>query len=338
MLYYTVALQLSDTVADPVFDSLTELPLIPLETTMSFHSALIPAFRRTDGVVLFTVKNDPESEVVLRIAEHLNMAVCVSDQRHGASLDNEPNVLERLERSGCHEVWTLEIPGTVMEQAIIEAGYLLRIIDHHEYPKLGLSRMHGRDENPLPSALHQFMELAKVDDVMLRVMGFDPALVHGIGIMDSRLIQGLREEGYTKAMILATLNFRDHILEGTRKDNAWIKNEGRKAWQGRLEGDGYIVVNASGGVASEVLLEAYFDGDRDTEAFVFIDPRSMVHSVRHISPDVVTHLQNTFSQSNTFVFGTAPRLCFGVDNSKRGPNVSGEALLAAFKEKYRAAA
>lgn len=305
---------------------------------MPIHPALIPAARRIDGVVLFTVKNDPESEVVLRIAEHLNMAVCVSDQRHGASLDNEPYVLERLERSGCHEVWTLEIPGTSMEQAIIEAGYLLRIIDHHEYPKLGLNRMYDRDENPLPSALHQFMELAKVDDVMLRVMGFDPALVHGIGIMDSRLIQGLREEGYTKSMILATMNFRDHILEATRKDNTWIKNEARKAWQGRLEGDGYIVVNASGGVASEVLIEAYFDGERDTEVFVFVDPRGIVHSVRHVRPDVVTHLQSAFSKSHTFVFGTAPRLCFGIDSSKKGPNVSGEALLMAFKEKYRIAA
>ena len=73
-----------------------------------------------------------------------------SSQPHGARLEREPRILERVKDYGASTVIVVEMPGPETEEAIRAMGKHLVVIDHHNYTDL--ERAHAPDGSTLPSS------------------------------------------------------------------------------------------------------------------------------------------------------------------------------------------
>ncbi len=200
---------------------------------------------KLDSIVLIVPPNDAEAILISQIAEKLKLPTILSKQTHGASLDQGHDYFRQIKKGGYKTVVVVEMPGPKTEKRLKALGVDLHIIDHHHYT--GLDRAHHpKTKRLLPSSLEQFLKFFRITEAKLRVLGFDPKLVAGIGVMDRGFIWALKEEGWSKKEIDQVLAFHDGLLSHIHNP----KTEARKqavavqAWKRRKKWNGYLVVES----------------------------------------------------------------------------------------------
>jgi hypothetical protein len=187
--------------------------------------------------------NDPEAVQIWLTAKAMGLPIVRSGQAHGASLDKEKRLLEKLAKEGAERVVVVEMPGPAMEEKLRNAGYELVLIDHHEYAGLDRAR-HPKTGRMLPSSLEQFVKLFKLTDAKLAALGFDPKLVRGIGIMDRGFVWELREEGWSWKDIGKLIGYQESLMAHVRNraHEEQKMNVVRKIWEGRKPWNGFFIV------------------------------------------------------------------------------------------------
>ncbi|MFA5945608.1 MAG: hypothetical protein WC802_01705 [Patescibacteria group bacterium] len=189
--------------------------------------------------ILLCPKNDEESVLILQIAKSAGIPTVVSPQEHGAKLELEKDLEERLKKANpqASTIVIVETPGPEREQELEKAGYEVIIIDHHRYE--GLNRMKQE------SSLDQFLVLFELDDAKLEELGFDPFLVKGIGMMDRGWVWELAKEGIEKADRKRIMDYYQSLLEDMGGLKTGDVESARTAWDGREVRDGVIIVRST---------------------------------------------------------------------------------------------
>ncbi len=193
--------------------------------------------------VLVIPPNDPEAVMITEIARALGIPMILSDQPHGASLDKELDITDRIRESGAKRAIVVEMPGPGTEARVRKLGIELVLIDHHRYT--GLDRaVDPKTGNLLPSSLEQFLKLFRVTDKKLAALGFDPKLVRAIGLMDRGYVWALRDEGYGEADIRRVLDEQRRLMATVRDLSGDTQKEelARDAWKRRKEWGSFIIV------------------------------------------------------------------------------------------------
>ncbi|HBL39539.1 TPA: hypothetical protein DDZ10_02600 [Candidatus Uhrbacteria bacterium] len=165
-----------------------------------------------------------------------------SSQPHGARLEREPRILERVKDYGASTVIVVEMPGPETEEAIRAMGKHLVVIDHHNYTDL--ERAHAPDGSTLPSSLEQFLAYAGIEEVHLRRWGYEPDLVRGIGLWDAGYIWGVMAAGYSRERALEVAAFKDELAEkvGAAEADPVNRAEAERVFQDREKFGSYFVV------------------------------------------------------------------------------------------------
>lgn len=253
-------------------------------------------------VCLVCPDNDAESRLILLIAYRLGLCVIRSGQGLGATLEREHgNILELIQATGCPEVWIVEIPGPEVEQKIRDSGLSLTIIDHHVYGELDRSR--GADGNLLPSSLEQFLTLTDLTFDRLATWGFDPIVVGGIAIMDTRFVQGLREEGFTQEEICRVLDFRRACARANFPDFDKMVSTANHAWRNRTVIGDYIVVRSYGNLPIRgIVYELSIYDQLDTRPIIIVQKSGDEIFVQNIDVSVTKRLMTTFDGDHIFHF------------------------------------
>ena len=283
-------------------------------------------------VLLLTVRNDPESTLICKLAEQMGMAMLVSEQPVGARLDAEPNVIERVLATGKREVWIVEMPGPFTETALSEAGMTVTVIDHHRYGgEMSLDRTKDEDGTRLPSSLEQFLTLAGLSDAILEDWDLDPHLVRGIGIMDDRYARGLRDEGYSAEERAAVVAFRNQLARENYEHFDAEQAQAQVAWDGRLVEEGFIVVRSRAQTqavrgAVGILSIAH---DLDEHPLIVSDMNGAEIFVQNVDPSLSEALM-AHVHGSTFTFGAGR--CWGVSNQQGGTHHTVESILATIRE------
>lgn len=191
------------------------------------------------GLVLVCPRNDEESMQILKIAKKINLATVISRQPHGANLDREPRLLERIKEANLQvaRVILVELPGPAVEQELKNVGFETIIIDHHQYE--------GLDRSNEFSSLEQFLRAVEISADELQKIGFDPFLVKAVAIMDSEFIWGLRSRGYCEEDICRILTYwRAMTLELGDERRMREEDEALVVWTRRKEEGDLIIVES----------------------------------------------------------------------------------------------
>src|SRR3989338_2865586 len=72
--------------------------------------------------VLLCPDNDPEAHMILKLAEKAGIAIIRSEQPHGANLNLEPDLEEKLHKIKKSDVWIVETPGIEKEEELRRQG------------------------------------------------------------------------------------------------------------------------------------------------------------------------------------------------------------------------
>ena len=266
-------------------------------------------------VVLVTVDNDPEARLINLLAKAAGICVIRSEQLHGGTLDEEPDILERIRKTGKTEVWTMELPGPAIEKQLRNMGYIVRIIDHHVYHG-DLDRAHDPQLGKrLRSSLEQFLVWATITDSKMISWGFEPKLVVGIGIFDDRFVQGLQKASYTEAEIAEVLAYDAFLGRQVFPHFDEVQIEAQRAWNERTQVHGYNVFKTylDVSVSRAISLTAIKYGAQSVTS-VTSDRNGRQIFVNNISYATVQLLEHAFTNRHTFTYGSGR--CFGIDNDK----------------------
>lgn len=192
------------------------------------------------NTVLICPKNDEESLLIVAIAEALGIPLVLSKQPHGARLEREKKLVERIRKASpeAKRVVIVEIPGPSVEEDLRKQGFQVKIIDHHRYDDV--SRMKKK------SSLEQFLDFFKIDDATIRRMGFQPKMVRAVGAIDRGFVWELEKEPLTKKEKKQALQFYQvlaHQVRGARQEKE--EKAARQAWSQRKKEKGIWVVRAA---------------------------------------------------------------------------------------------
>ena len=193
--------------------------------------------------VLVIPPNDPEAVQIWLIAKAMGMPIVRSGQAHGANLDREKRLFEKLEKDGAGRVVIVEMPGVATEEKLRQAGYDVVIIDHHEYTGLDRAR-NPKTGRILPSSLEQFLKLFRLSDEKLAALGFDPRMVRGIGVLDRGFVWALRDEGWSWKEIERLLGYQEELMAMVRNRTHEAKKMAvvKKIWENRRPWKGFFIV------------------------------------------------------------------------------------------------
>ena len=267
--------------------------------------------------ILICPQNDVESATIIAIAEVLRIPCVLSKQPHGATLDIEPHVVDRIRHTNpiAHDVVIVEMPSVSAEDRLRELGFDVHIVDHHRYENL--------DRMQMESSLEQFRKLFAVDDATLIAAGFDPVLIAGVGMIDRGFVWELTKmnvEEKDRKRIIAYYREQSTALD---PDRVQEEKEAKKAWEHRESVEGVIVVRSD---AKELSI-------RDAISFIVAEhfdtpPVVLIHQPGRIVyvQDTTTAraLQRTFGG---FTFGQD--LCWGRAIDAHGDIPDAEEVLAA---------
>lgn len=274
------------------------------------------------NIVLICPHNDAESIMIVRLADHMNMCVVVSNQPPGASLDKEPDLLERLADDRKTPIWIVEIPGLRMEAELAALGHAVTIIDHHVYGagEDRLDRTRRADGTRLPSSLEQFIALAGISDSEMLKWELSPRIVRGLGVFDDRYVKGLRDDGYDQDEIRQVIDLRNDCLLSAVPQFRDLVALARRTWTGRKKVGDYLVVVSRDpkSLRGEIGMCSVASG-LDTHPLVISDMDGAELFVQNVGPEVIETLQSALALGpSTFLFGA--NRCFGVNNGKRPPD------------------
>ncbi len=185
--------------------------------------------------VLLCPRNDEESLQILKIAQAMELATVISAQPHGARLQNEEHLIERLRAANpnANTVVIVEIPGPEVESQLQATGYKLVIIDHHRYE--GLDRM------KMESSLDQFLTLFDLDNEQLRHLGFDPSLVRGVGAIDRGFLWELKKIGYSPSEARRARDYYRALGHELGDEFARSETAAKEAWDNKTVEQGIFV-------------------------------------------------------------------------------------------------
>lgn len=261
--------------------------------------------------VLLTPQNDPESLQIVKIAQTASIPLIVSSQGHGARLEREKGLFQRLTSDfpQAKTIVIVEIPGPVIEEELSATGYDVVLIDHHRYDHL--NRMQPK------SSLEQFLELFSLADNRLHGMGFDPLLVRGVGMVDRGFLHELKKEGLSDdEQRRVRAYYRSLMLElgGKRAEE---EAEALRAWKRRREVDGVILVESD---SAELSI-------RDAVSFLAADEYDNQPEVMIYQPKRVVYVQDSSAVPNLhrafggFTFGQDRCWGFALDEHAALPTI-----------------
>lgn len=189
-----------------------------------------------EKTLLIVPANDAEAAMIIQLAKKIKLPMVISHQPHGATLDREPGVLEKIKISGARRVVIVEIPGVKTEEKIKKLGVQIKIIDHHHYQNLNRKK--------IKSSLEQFLQMFNLTDARLESLGFSSRLVRGIGIQDRGFVNGLERAGYSKDEIKKVFAYQKKLLRPFIDPTEEKKYElaAQAAWKNRKEWNGYAIV------------------------------------------------------------------------------------------------
>ncbi|MCX6715083.1 MAG: hypothetical protein NTX72_04690 [Candidatus Uhrbacteria bacterium] len=298
-----------------------------------------------DKILLYTVDNDPESRLIYLIALILGMDTIRSKQPHGALFDNEQDAIALVLAREKRHVWTVELPGEYTENELRKYGINIVIIDHHTYGTL--DRAHDPETGVRKkSSLEQFLELLELRDFekadlcnrFARLMGFEAShgwkIIEGIGILDDRYVNGLREAKYSNDLIRHVFQFREK-LDRQLDPEYDTKTEAAKAvYEARTQIGDYTVFQSdhpfgvAGSIATlSVIGDSYFYARKlDQEPMIISDCGGKKLRVLNVSTEVIKQLNDAFRGKYSFTYGAGR--CWGSDNDRNDPPILLTELLA----------
>lgn len=164
--------------------------------------------------MLICPQNDPESLTIIRLAKAFKIPTTISNQPHGARLEKEPQLLEKIKKFNPQptEIVIVEIPGPEIETELVSAGFKLKIIDHHRYPDL--------DRMKEISSLEQFLNHYQISTDDLLDHNFNPLLIQGVADIDQGFIWRLYGKKYSQTEIDQIIKYYKELLlelEGDRR-------------------------------------------------------------------------------------------------------------------------
>lgn len=276
-------------------------------------------------VVLLCPDNDSEAHMILVLAEKAGITTIHSKQPHGAKLELELDLDSKLALLNKSEIWIVETPGIEKENELNTKGYEVKIIDHHTYddmdrlvdPVTGLKK---------PSSLEQFLTLAGIDDDEMKSWDFNPKTVRGIGIMDSRYVQGLREVGYTKEEINCVLDLHKEITNIIRPDFAKVMTIAEEDWKNRTEWNGFLIIKSKhGGDIRTAISEVSIYNGADTIPMIISTGDGEKISVQNVNSEITSELMRKIKGAETYTFGSGN--CWGVNNKNQSVIITLENVL-----------
>ncbi len=268
--------------------------------------------------ILICPKNDVESREIHKLAEAFHIPTVVSEQAHGATLDAEPNLIDRIRLINpiAHDVVIVEMPSVAWEDRLRELGFAVHIVDHHRYEHL--DRM-----NP-ESSIDQCRALFALDDIALTMAGFDPVLVRGVGLIDRGFVWEIAKAGVSdpdRKRMIAYYREETAKLGPTRQAE---EAEAARAWKKRRM-DGDVVIVESDEEAMSI---------RDAISFLVAEEFAVPPVVMIYQPNRVVYVQDTDTALalqqvfGGFTFGQ--NRCWGLPR-KNGPLPSIDEVLSAHR-------
>ncbi|KKW30696.1 MAG: hypothetical protein UY72_C0005G0012 [Candidatus Uhrbacteria bacterium GW2011_GWD2_52_7] len=252
--------------------------------------------------------------MITKIAQAAHVAVLVSSQPHGAKLENETNLNERLrDYADIRTLVIVEIPGPAIEEELMASGYTVVIIDHHRYDHL--DRMQPK------SSLEQFLSYFEISHDDLVRMGFDPTLVYGIGYIDRGFLWEMEKEGVSQADQRRIRAYQRQLAleigDGWEEEEA----EAKRAWSAHEERDGYFIVRSD---REDVSIRAAL-------SFLLADlygkpsPTIIVQGDRRVYVQDADEAKALFTHFGGFTFGQDK--CWGYSSDDRRPLPTVDAIL-----------
>jgi hypothetical protein len=250
--------------------------------------------------LLILPPNDAEALLIKKLAEAISLPMLLSVQKHGASLDEEKDVVTLVKKTKCKRVVIVEMPGEKTEEKIRKLGVELILIDHHNYTGLDRAR-NAKTGRLLPSSLEQFLKLFKLTDAKLKALKFDPKLVLGIGIMDKGYLWALQDAKYTKKQIEKVVAYRDELVKPLQDPKTDAKKDRAvaAAWAKRVKWNGYFIVETRADVQLRPRLSRVV-------AMKFGKPTSLIiieHKRQLIYVQESKHAMKLFKAFGGFTFG-----------------------------------
>ena len=286
-------------------------------------------------VLLLCVDNDPESRMILQLAEKAGIHFIRSTQPLGARLDQESEIARRIGITDFPEVWTVEMPGPELERELQKLGKNISPIDHHSYGKGEdlLDRTKDKSGVRRTSSLEQFIERAGITDDEMRSWGFDPKTTRGLGIFDDRYVQGLRDEGYSQEEINRVVD--SNVTLRIQLDPAFKAKMpvAEKVWSESADQSGFLVLRSfyNQSIRAELSLISIKKG-QDTKPLIIVDENGDKIYVQNIDPGIVARLQQKIhGGKKTFTFGAGR--CWGVENTGSDNSVTVEEIFIAIENK-----
>ncbi len=267
--------------------------------------------------IIICPRNDVESATIVMLAEALHIPCIVSAQPHGATLDAEPNLVDRIREINpvAHDIAIVEMPNVSTEDKLRELGFDVHIVDHHRYESL--------DRMQKESSLEQIRALFGMDDTTLAVAGFDPVLIRGVGLIDRGFVWELVKENIPEVdrkRMIAYYREQLAVLDPNRKKE---EAEAKKAWKSRKTIEDVIVVTS---LKAEMSI-------RDAISFCVAEEFSVPPVVIVRQPGRVVYMQDTptaLTLQQTFGgFTFGQNLCWGRSADADGNIPSVEEVLAA---------
>jgi len=280
-------------------------------------------------VVLLCPDNDSESHMILFLAKKAEITTINSEQPHGAKLSLEKDLDSKLADLHKKEIWIVETPGIEKEEELRHRGMDVKIIDHHTYNNLD-RLTDPTTGNKKPSSLEQFLTLAEIYDDEMQTWGLDPKTVRGIGIMDSRYVEGLREAKYSKEEINKVFDLQREITNEIRPEFGKLLKLAEKDWKNRIEWNNYLIIKSEhGGDMRSAISEVSIINDMDTIPMIISTGDGEKISVQNVNPEVVDLLKTNIKGSDTYTFGSGH--CWGVDNKNQKTKVTLKQVLEVLK-------
>ncbi len=254
---------------------------------------------------------------IVALAEALHIPCIVSAQPHGATLDVEPGLIDRIREANpvAHDIVIVEMPSIAKEDALRELGFDVHIVDHHRYETL--------DRMQKESSLEQVRALFDMNDAAVAAAGFDPVLIRGVGLIDRGFVWELAKEHVPEAdrkRMIAYYRAQNTILD---PDQIQGERAAKKAWDARSVIEGVIVVSVTDPALRirESLSFLAAEAFAEAPATIIHQPGRMAYMQETSTASV---LQRTFGG---FTFGQD--LCWGKPVDAQGNIPSVEEILAA---------
>lgn len=269
--------------------------------------------------IIICPRNDVESMTIVALAAALHIPCIVSEQPHGATLDAEPNLVDRIREINpvAHDIAIVEMPNISTEDKLRELGFDVHIVDHHRYESLDRMRKE--------SSLEQIRELFDMDETTLAVAGFDPVLICGVGLIDRGFVWELVKENVPEVdrkRMIAYYREQLAVLDPDRKEE---ETEAKKAWKNRKTIENVLIVTSEKADLSI----------RDTISFCVAEEFSEPPVVVIYQPGRIVYVQDTptaLALQQTFGgFTFGQNLCWGRAIDADGSLPSVEEVLSAHR-------